>query len=398
MTVTTTVTESPAGPPPAEEVYRFPRVDPNDASFAEGRRFHWVASGEPHMIRRRELLAKYGDQIRKLYGYDHQTAWVVTGVVLAQFALAWWSRSWSWGWVLLTGWLLSGTLNQNLFTAQHEVSHFLAFRSPNLNRLLALFANLPLIIPVAVKFREYHHDHHLFLGVDGGDVDLPTAWEAKFVRNKFTKLIFNFVYLCIYGARPLLVRPKPFSTQDLLNWLLVVPFDLAVLYWGGHLLAEHYMFEPGQETYSYYGPLNLLSYNVGYHNEHHDFPQIPHTRLYRLRQIAPEYYNHLRAHTSWCWVLWRFLVDPSIGPWSRVHRLRREASGAPPRRGGSPGGDPAADAAFVAGGCKQGTPLGAVPAPGAGDATATVTLGGAAPKGGAKRRSGRNSENEPPAN
>lgn len=32
----------------------------------------------------------------------------------------------------------------------------------------------------------------------------------------------------------------------------------------------------------------------------------------QLREIAPEYYNNLRAHTSWCWVLWRFLVDPSV--------------------------------------------------------------------------------------
>lgn len=38
-------------------------------------------------------------------------------------------------------------------------------------------------------------------GVDGGDVDLPTAWESGCVTNKFAKLCFNFIYLCIYGRR-----------------------------------------------------------------------------------------------------------------------------------------------------------------------------------------------------
>lgn len=56
----------------------------------------------------------------------------VVGVTLSQFVFAYMSMSWSWPWVLLAGWLLSGALNQNLFTAQHEISHFLAFRTPML--------------------------------------------------------------------------------------------------------------------------------------------------------------------------------------------------------------------------------------------------------------------------
>lgn len=376
---------------------------------APASRFLWVSSGEPHAIRRRELLSKYGDKIRKLYGYDHATAYQVVAVVIIQFIMAYAVRDWAWWKLWIAAYVISGTLNQNLFCAQHEISHFLAFRKPLYNKLLALFGNLPLVVPVAVKFREYHHDHHIFLGVDGGDVDLPTVLESTFITGFLSKLFFTFVYLGIYAIRPLVVRPKAATLADVVNWVAVIGVDLAVLFfWGpkslvyllagsllggglhpmaGHLIAEHYMFAKGQETYSYYGPLNLLSYNVGYHNEHHDFPQIPQTRLHKLREIAPEYYDSLYCHTSWCWVLWRFLVDPSMGPWSRMHRVMRE-------------GTPAANDKFIASTCR--TAAAATPADaarsaevlGAGGATALqAAMGG---KSAARvTRSTKQDENNP---
>jgi sphingolipid delta-4 desaturase len=101
----------------------------------------------------------------------------------------------------------------------------------------------------------------------------------------------------------------------------------------GHFIAEHYVFEklpatardlktdaPVPETYSYYGALNLLTYNVGLHNEHHDFPAVPWSRLPALHEIAKEFYADLPRHKSWIGVIWQFIWDKEVGLSCRVKR------------------------------------------------------------------------------
>jgi sphingolipid delta-4 desaturase len=85
-----------------------------------------------------------------------------------------------------------------------------------------------------------------------------------------------------------------------------------------HFGALH--FKKGYETNSYYGPLNWITFNVGYHNEHHDFPYVPGSRLPDVKKIAPEFYDNLPQHNSWTAVLYDFVMDPDVGPYARMKR------------------------------------------------------------------------------
>lgn len=64
----------------------------------------------------------------------------------------------------------------------------------------------------------------------------------------------------------------------------------------------------------------MLAFNVGYHNEHHDFPSIPGSRLPKLKKMAPDFYDTLLVHKSWVMVLVKFISDPYVGLYSRIKR------------------------------------------------------------------------------
>jgi sphingolipid delta-4 desaturase len=319
------------------------------ASFAPRgatRGFRWSELPEPHAERRRQILAKH-PEVRALFGPCARTKYVCGALLAVQLAGAWLVRDASWWWLLAVAYCFGGLVNQALLLAIHELSHNLAFRKPVHNRLFAVLINLPIGVPVAETFRHYHLLHHLHQGHERFDTDLPSELEGRWVQGRVMKTVWLAFQGFAYALRPLLVHPKKPSAAEIANLVVQLAFNAAVFhFWGGkalaylpisslivmglhpiagHYISEHYVFREGQETYSYYGPLNRLAFNVGYHNEHHDFPYIPGSRLPELRRVASEFYEPLMHHDSWTATLWRYVMRPSLGGTSRIKRRAREA-------------------------------------------------------------------------
>src|SRR6202043_878588 len=92
---------------------------------------------------------------------------------------------------------------------------------------------------------------------------------------------------------------------------------------GGRWVQEHYLTQGEQETYSYYGVLNRVAFNVGYHNEHHDFPSVPWNKLPKINERASDYYDSLVSHRSWTKLFFRFIFDRELSLYSRITRKNR---------------------------------------------------------------------------
>ena len=277
---------------------------------------------------------------------DHQFKYVVTTVVLFQFLMICLISTFNptWGLLTLLTYVISGTVNHALLLAIHETAHNMAFghTKPMYNKIFSMFVNIPIGVPMAVSFKKYHMEHHKYQGHEHLDTDIPTAIEAELFTNTLGKAIWMFLQPFFYALRPLFMAPRIMTKLEALNFAIQILIDILVLYFlgskslfymiagsllgmglhpvAGHFISEHYMFSLGFETYSYYGILNKVTFNVGYHNEHHDFPNIPGSLLPKVREYAPEFYNTIPYHTSWIEVLYNYITDPAVGPYARIKR------------------------------------------------------------------------------
>ena len=304
---------------------------------------------QSHSDRAKEILAAH-PSVRRLIGRNPWTAAIGSAIVVAQIAtaaafgalgLAWWPL------LLATAWCAGAFANHALYVIIHEASHDLIFRKRNWNKIFAIFADVPNVAPSAISFRIYHLKHHAHLGEEAFDADVPSDWERRLVGNSSVrKALWLFMFPVVQISRTLRVGSSDiFDPWALVNAAVSILAAIAVAhvlggaallylfasFWfslslhplGARWIQEHFTLDPHQETSSYYGPLNTLALNMGYHNEHHDLPSIPWNRLPRLKAAAPEQYAARRPYFSWAALLWSFVVDPRYSLSSRVVRDSR---------------------------------------------------------------------------
>jgi sphingolipid 4-desaturase/C4-monooxygenase len=324
-------------------------VDPNTVSTGRpsgGEDFVFSSLREPHALRAREILRSH-EEIRGLTGRNPWSVLLVVGIALAQTALAaLLARAPVWA-GLAMAFAVGAFLDHALWVLIHECSHNLLFRRASWNRTAAIVANLPHLLPSAISFQTYHLKHHAYQGVYELDADLPNRWEARLVgHSPVRKALWLLFFPFFQVTRPPRLREiSLFSPWVFVNigvqlaydaaiWAVLGPralLYLAVSFFfsvglhplGARWIQEHFLVFDGQETTSYYGPLNVPALNVGYHNEHHDFPSVPWNRLPAVRRSVPEVYGVLQFHRSWTRLLLRFIFDRRLSLFSRTIRTER---------------------------------------------------------------------------
>jgi sphingolipid 4-desaturase/C4-monooxygenase len=318
----------------------------------------------PHPQRRRAILAAH-PEVAKLFVLDPLTAVITLAVVLGQTAIAacfghlglnyWWAA-------LIAAYCVGAFANHAMFVVIHDAVHNTILKTPVANKWVAILADLPNAFPTAMGFRCYHQKHHSHLGDYDFDADLPGHLEAKIAGNRWygkAFWLFTFAFWQLTRLGRLKGTVPIWGKWTYINTAVIAVYDLAMLYFfgwnallylflsfwfsvglhpvGARWIQEHFTFDPEQETYDYYGPLNLIALNIGYHNEHHDFPEIPWRLLPELKRMAPEFYDHLKTHKSWSGLLYKFIFDPRYTLYSRVDRsiLRNMNEAAAARRAAS---------------------------------------------------------------
>jgi sphingolipid 4-desaturase/C4-monooxygenase len=306
--------------------------------------FSLTQAPNPHIQRGKDVVGAH-PEVKEYFGPYPLTGLCVLGVVFFQVGAAYLLRDSGWLWMLLCAYLVGAFASHALFVLIHEAGHNLIAKTSNPNRLWGILCNVGQGVPTAISFRIFHGLHHSHLDEYDYDGDLAFHWEARLVgRSPIRKALWLLMFPFIEIIRPMRIRKAFFDRWTALNFVAIAVTDF-LIYWscgltglayvvlstvfgvglhvvGARWVQEHYTFKEGQETYSYYGPINTIAFNIGYHNEHHDLVRVPWVHLPKIKALAPEFYEPLYAHRSWTRVLLQFLFDPNFDLYSRITRDR----------------------------------------------------------------------------
>eukprot|EP00002_Diphylleia_rotans_P001762 TRINITY_DN109_c0_g1_i1.p1 TRINITY_DN109_c0_g1~~TRINITY_DN109_c0_g1_i1.p1 ORF type:complete len:383 (-),score=77.78 TRINITY_DN109_c0_g1_i1:185-1333(-) len=326
-------------------------------------------AGSWHVDRKRRILQKY-PQVRELFGENPFSAVILLALIFIHYQLAVFSATLDWWGYLAVTYTVGSLVSFQIIVMGHEATHRLITKSAFFSKLLSLIAFLPVFLgPFGIFWAVEHMWHHnvvvdkcMRLGRQSNNFVRKVLFAVFFIHAvNFAFLLGSTLTLvAMVLSFPIFVVPfllgkrkSPFITETrippynrfpqlLTGWLVAnmiasVAFNLGMIYFhnvwvfayfvltagfsnGLHPLGmrnvqEHYHVTPKQPTYSIYGStlINYLTFFIGHHVEHHDFPTIPWNRLQELRKIAPDFYEKdLFHYDSYTHVLRYFLFDKGV--------------------------------------------------------------------------------------
>jgi sphingolipid 4-desaturase/C4-monooxygenase len=319
-----------------------------------------------HRERARAIVQAH-PEVKELFGcYPATAIWCILaaglqlGIGAAVSHFPWWIA-------IAAAYCIGALINITLFQLAHECDHLMVFKSRFWNRYLFTLTSIPMFLPAHHTWWTEHIVHHNDMGATK---DFITRRRSYFLATRATSPLFipyslfmvvmqalrSAYGLLLYVCTSLLrgrLEPTPFTLSVLADehlisgyqrdritrWAVVYPAASFLVYgllyaYGGWLpllyLAMSQVFFTGylhpyclgwvlgishfhgrmnyQPTASHYGWLiNLTTFNAGLHVEHHDLAGIPWFRLWRLRLLAPEFYNNLQPIRSYTWLGLQFV-------------------------------------------------------------------------------------------
>jgi sphingolipid delta-4 desaturase len=335
---------------------------------------------------RAKAMIKAHPEIKDLFGNDASTAFWCLAAAGAQIALAVVAGYVPWWLVIATAWLIGSSINIMLFQLGHECVHGLVFKRPVWNRVMFTITTLPMFLSGHHTWWAEHLVHHTDMGAKK---DFISRRRTFFLATRLDSPLFlpyslfmltmqiarSVVGLVMYLCGLLLGRVKPSERTlavladehlvsgykkdgaetwavwyPLINlvvcaalfavsgWKPLVYLLLSQAFFTGFLhpyclgwvlgISHFHGARSYQPTASHYGRvINLVSFNAGLHVEHHDLMTIPWRRLWKLREIAPEYYENLTPIRSYTMLALQFVFSgPQYFEENFNHEAHRNAA------------------------------------------------------------------------